>query len=179
MANLQQYQAKICYTACGCLIYKDKVLLVKHKKLGLWLNPGGHIEKDELAHSAAEREFWEETGIKVKAVAYGELESDSKTEFLPNPISTNLHWVSQENFNQRTQGDAVSEKTKQNWSKGCEQHISFMYLVEPVNGVEFAQNVEETDGIAWFSEAELEKKGVMGNVLTEIHNAFAITKTLK
>jgi 8-oxo-dGTP pyrophosphatase MutT (NUDIX family) len=175
MANLHQYQAKICYTVAGCLIHKGKVLLVKHKKLGIWLNPGGHIEENELTHKAAEREFWEETGIKVQAVPYGLVSNDKETEFLPNPISTNLHWVSKENFDLRTKGKESSEKTKKNWAKGCEQHINFMYLVEPIEGVDFSQNVEETDGIAWFTVEDLKKEKITDTIFQEILNAFKIT----
>ncbi len=59
---------KICFTAGGILIHHNKVLLIKHKKLNMWLTPGGHVDERELPHQTAEREFLEETGIKVKAV---------------------------------------------------------------------------------------------------------------
>lgn len=42
----------------------DSVLLVLHKKLGLWLQPGGHIEPtDSSVVQAAEREVAEEVGL--------------------------------------------------------------------------------------------------------------------
>jgi len=77
---------KICYTAAGILIHADKVLLVKHKKLGIWLNPGGHIEAGELPHQAAEREFFEETGVKVQAVDPRGLLKDTESQYIPSPI---------------------------------------------------------------------------------------------
>lgn len=40
-----------------------KVLLVHHKSLDLWIQPGGHLEPGELPIDAALREFQEETGI--------------------------------------------------------------------------------------------------------------------
>lgn len=43
------------------------VLLHQHKRLGLWLPPGGHIEDGEEPHVAAAREAWEETGARVAA----------------------------------------------------------------------------------------------------------------
>ena len=43
----------------------QKILLVYHKKLGRWLQPGGHIEKLETPVEAAIREIKEETGIDV------------------------------------------------------------------------------------------------------------------
>ncbi len=39
------------------------VLLVAHKKSGLWLAPGGHIEPDETLLQAVNREIQEELGV--------------------------------------------------------------------------------------------------------------------
>ena len=50
-------------------IVKDrKVLLIFHRKLNMWLPPGGHIDKDELPCDAAKREVLEETGLKVELI---------------------------------------------------------------------------------------------------------------
>jgi 8-oxo-dGTP pyrophosphatase MutT (NUDIX family) len=47
---------------------RDALLLVFHKKLKRWLQPGGHIEDaDETLVDAARREVHEETGIEVVA----------------------------------------------------------------------------------------------------------------
>jgi 8-oxo-dGTP pyrophosphatase MutT (NUDIX family) len=44
---------------------KDKkVFLQAHKKSGLWLSPGGHIDSGETPHEAAERELHEELGVR-------------------------------------------------------------------------------------------------------------------
>lgn len=42
------------------------VLLHRHKRLGIWLQPGGHIDGGEPPHSAALREASEETGLEVR-----------------------------------------------------------------------------------------------------------------
>jgi len=42
------------------------VLLARHKKLNVWLPPGGHVEKDELPDDAVLREVYEETGVRAK-----------------------------------------------------------------------------------------------------------------
>ena len=43
----------------------EGVLLHFHKKLHLWLQPGGHIEANEAPWDAALREVWEETGLRA------------------------------------------------------------------------------------------------------------------
>lgn len=47
----------------------QKFLMIKHKKVGKWLQPGGHLEKGEKPHEAALREAFEETGINVKIIS--------------------------------------------------------------------------------------------------------------
>jgi 8-oxo-dGTP pyrophosphatase MutT (NUDIX family) len=44
---------------------RDLVLLHRHRRLGLWLQPGGHIEPGEDAACAALRETREETGLRA------------------------------------------------------------------------------------------------------------------
>jgi 8-oxo-dGTP pyrophosphatase MutT (NUDIX family) len=178
--NLQKFKAKVCYTAAGILIYKSKVLLIKHKKLQIWFCPGGHIdlENDELPHQAAEREFWEETGIKVKAVDYLYRHDSKISEYVPSPIETNLHWVSQDNYQKRLASKNPDRRYFKNlvWSKGCEQHLGFLYMVRPIAGVDFKQNVEETDGIGWFSLAQMNDLKTNDDIRSEIKHAFELNK---
>lgn len=56
------------FTVAVFVVWEGKVLLHRHRKLGMWLPPGGHIEKDELPDDAALREVSEETGIEVALV---------------------------------------------------------------------------------------------------------------
>lgn len=44
-----------------------RVVLHFHRKYGLWLQPGGHIERDENPIEALCREVMEETGLDVHA----------------------------------------------------------------------------------------------------------------
>ncbi|KKB78782.1 hypothetical protein VW35_09775 [Devosia soli] len=48
----------------------DRILLVRHLRPGVhdfWAGPGGGVEGFEQLHEAAEREAFEETGLRVKA----------------------------------------------------------------------------------------------------------------
>lgn len=55
------------FTASGLVLSPDsqRLLLIFHKKLGLWLQPGGHFEKSDTGFlEAAMREVQEETGVR-------------------------------------------------------------------------------------------------------------------
>jgi 8-oxo-dGTP pyrophosphatase MutT (NUDIX family) len=43
---------------------KNKALLIHHKKLNRWLQPGGHADGDENIYQVALREAQEETGVQ-------------------------------------------------------------------------------------------------------------------
>lgn len=145
-------------TASGLLIHEGKVLLIKHKKLGIWLAPGGHIEEEELPHQAAEREFWEETGVRVRAVSAAPVLSNvGETSYHPLPFAINLHWISQENYENRLKSDEPNKRVStKKWARGCEQHVVLVFRVEAEGNLDFTQNVEETDGIGWFTLDELD-----------------------
>ncbi len=171
---------KLCYTAGGMLLYQGKVLLVKHKKLGIWLNPGGHIDDGELPHQTAEREFFEETGVKVRAIDVlpNSLTEDSNAEstFYPNPISTNVHWVNKESYNLRQQAaDPSLPVPTKTWKRGCEQHVGFFFMLKAVDGVAFEQNKDETDGIDWFLEEDIDSLETHENVKAELRLGFSLS----
>ena len=171
---------RICFGSSGFLVNDGKVLLIKHKKLGIWLAPGGHIDGNELPEKAAEREFWEETGIKVRAVnAGGKLIAGDATEYKPTPFAINLHWISKRNYKLRSESDDPSQPNRtKKWSRGCEQHYVFIYLVEPIDGIEFKQNTEETDGIGWFSLEEVEELETVPEIKEEARQAIEIASRI-
>ncbi len=52
-------------TGSAIVVGPRGVLLLKHKRLGIWLQPGGHIDAGEMPWDAALREAREETGLEV------------------------------------------------------------------------------------------------------------------
>ncbi|MDD5182415.1 MAG: NUDIX domain-containing protein [Candidatus Nanoarchaeia archaeon] len=109
-------------------IVKDrKVLLIKHKKLGLWLPVGGHIEPNETPEEAAVREAKEESGLDIKL----EPETFHKLKIL-KPHHVEIHPISKEH-----------------------EHITFVYFTKPMGG-KLIKNERECDDIRWFSKEELD-----------------------
>jgi 8-oxo-dGTP pyrophosphatase MutT (NUDIX family)/GNAT superfamily N-acetyltransferase len=53
-------------TASVIVVGPRGVVLHKHKRLGIWLQPGGHIDDDESPGDAALRECLEETGLRAE-----------------------------------------------------------------------------------------------------------------
>jgi 8-oxo-dGTP pyrophosphatase MutT (NUDIX family) len=53
-------------TASALVLGRQGVLLHRHKRLGLWLQPGGHLEAGETPWAAALRESHEETGLQLR-----------------------------------------------------------------------------------------------------------------
>ncbi|MDD5528164.1 MAG: NUDIX domain-containing protein [Patescibacteria group bacterium] len=56
------------FTASAIIVKDKKVLLVHHRKLGVWLYPGGHVESYETPDQTVIREVREETGLSVEII---------------------------------------------------------------------------------------------------------------
>lgn len=54
------------FVATVYVVNDGQTLLHEHERLGMWLPPGGHIDRDELPHESARRETREETGLEIE-----------------------------------------------------------------------------------------------------------------
>lgn len=58
-------------TASAVVVGRRGVLLHRHRRLGRWMQPGGHVEPGEHPWEAARRETEEETGIRTRHPSAG------------------------------------------------------------------------------------------------------------
>jgi ADP-ribose pyrophosphatase YjhB (NUDIX family) len=126
MAHIHE---KIDFTSSIYIVQDGKVLLHKHKKLGIWLPPGGHIELDEDPNQAALCEAKEETGLEVEIIGNPRLvdaPKDGSKDLIP-PMFVNRH-----NFNE------------------THENVDMVYFARPVGGTVQA---EEAGGeVEWLDE---------------------------
>jgi 8-oxo-dGTP pyrophosphatase MutT (NUDIX family) len=60
-------------TASGLVVGIRGTVLHRHRKLGIWVQPGGHVDPGETAPAGALRETIEETGLQVAQPPEGPL----------------------------------------------------------------------------------------------------------
>jgi 8-oxo-dGTP pyrophosphatase MutT (NUDIX family) len=73
------------FVATVYVVHEGATLLHDHEKLGMWLPPGGHVDRDELPHEAALRETREETGLDVTLLTEPDGPESDTVEPLPEP----------------------------------------------------------------------------------------------
>ena len=115
-------------------------MLHLHRKLGMWLPPGGHIEPGELPDEAAVREVLEETGVKVALVG-------EKREDIADPVQ--LH---------RPAGVQL-----EHIGLGHE-HIDLIYFACPQGTAEIRDEFDE-DKVRWYAPEDWEAMGVNAEVV--------------
>ncbi len=133
------------FTASAIIIKDKKVLLVNHKKLGVWLYPGGHIEDDETPDNAVVREVKEETDLDVEIV--GDIDNslaDTKADVsvLHRPYQILCELIEGE-------------------KPHC--HIDLIYICRVLKNSNLVYNPNESDGIQFFSLADLENINLFPN----------------
>jgi ADP-ribose pyrophosphatase YjhB (NUDIX family) len=86
-------QSQFHLTASGFVLQGNSILLIKHRYLKVWLQPGGHIDFGEHPCDAAQREVLEETGWHT-ALLGDDVPIDIDIHLIPeNPIKAEPeHW---------------------------------------------------------------------------------------
>lgn len=81
-------------TASALVLSGDgrRLLLIRHLGLGLWLQPGGHLEPDESPSAGALREALEETGLRVELIDATPVDVDVHAIPASAKRGTPAHW---------------------------------------------------------------------------------------
>jgi 8-oxo-dGTP pyrophosphatase MutT (NUDIX family) len=127
---------------------EKKLLMIKHKKLGVWLQPGGHVELDEHPLETLYHELEEETGLKpsdYEILEPADHPQTSRTNIsLPLPFNFHYH-----NFNE------------------THRHIDLEYLVH----AKTAAHTDDPDGasdIQWLGHEELRRLQKAGELYDDV-----------
>ena len=111
----------------------DRILLLHHRKLDRWLQPGGHGDPGETSGEAvALREALEETGLAGLALHPA----------APRPLDVDVH-------------DIPARP-----DEPAHQHLDLRYLVMAPREAGLRRSVEETNDLRWFSWDELSGLGL-------------------
>jgi 8-oxo-dGTP pyrophosphatase MutT (NUDIX family) len=127
------------FTVAVFVVRDGKVLLHWHRKLGMWLPPGGHIERDELPDDAAVREVLEETGVEVELVG-------ERREDVEDPLQ--LH---------RPAGVQLEDIGPGH------QHIDLIYFARPKGSTDIRDEFS-ADRVGWYGPEDWDKMQVNAEV---------------
>ena len=130
------------FTARAFIVHENKILLIHHKKLKTWIQPGGHVELNEDPEETLWREIKEETGLTRKYLEiiypYSRPVPLAKKKIpykqLPMPFDFNVYPYGQD---------------------ATHKHIDISYLIKSSTG-KISNEAEKSHEIRWFSKAEIE-----------------------
>ena len=127
------------WTATVFVVQDGRTLLLHHRKLGLWLPPGGHIDPHELPHLAAGREVREETGLEIALLTNAERDVGGAI-LLPQPLCVLLEDIAPDH-----------------------QHIDLIYAGRVVGG-RLSHADAEHRAARWLDWDGLDDPDLVGNV---------------
>lgn len=129
------------FCATVYVVRDGQIALHDHQRAGTWLPPGGHINRDELPRTAAQREVREETGLDV---TLRKPETSISTDRVSErPAPERLLLVDVHHY----RDDSVAH-----------QHFDFVYYGRLGEGpIDPADEALTADDWAWFSRAELQR----------------------
>ncbi len=129
-----------------------EMLLLKHKSLGRWLQPGGHVEADVSLLLSALREAMEETGIPQNQLQNLPVFADNEV-----PFDIDSHYIPP---NPKKQEDG-------------HYHHDLRYLFVYTGDGSNSYNEDESTGLKWVQFSELEDDATFGAIIKKIKVVLA------
>ena len=127
----------------------SQVLLLHHRKLGLWLQPGGHGDPGETTgEEVALREAFEESGIAGLALHAG----------APRPLDLDVHDI-----------PAFG-------AEPAHQHLDLRYLVVAPDEARISPALAELHDIRWFQWNEVDALGPDSGLRRALAKAMALVR---
>ena len=137
------------------IVHRNKVLLVFHKALQLWLPVGGHIELNETPEQALFREAKEESGLDIELIGEKPEAQAEGRKFLYAPRYMDFHPIKDGHF-----------------------HVGLVYFARAdTDTVQLAEQAH--DEIRWFTREELAdpEKSVDPDVQFLAREALSVAQT--
>ena len=126
------------FTATTFVVHERRTLLLLHRKLNMWLPPGGHIDPHELPDEAAIREVREEAGLEVELLMTGSVLGNVRV--LPQPYCILLEDIAPGH-----------------------QHIDLIYFARVRGGV-LNPSERETRAARWMTWEELDAPDISEDI---------------
>lgn len=126
------------FTATTFVVQDGRTLLLYHKKIRMWLPPGGHIDPNELPCDAAVREVREETGLEVELIS--PRSAMGGVRVLSQPVCILLEKI--------TEGH---------------EHIDLIYFGRVVGGT-LDPSVQEMEGCRWCADRDLDSPDIAEDI---------------
>jgi 8-oxo-dGTP pyrophosphatase MutT (NUDIX family) len=123
------------FTATAFVYWQGTTLLHKHKKIGIWLPCGGHIDPHELPDDAAIREVYEESGVEIELIGERTLKIDEPKQ-LVRPRGIQLEHIHEGH-----------------------EHIDLIYFAKPVNGYDGYLHDDDST-LGWYSPEDLKSMNI-------------------
>ena len=125
----------------------SKLLLLKHKSLNRWLQPGGHVEGDASLLLSALREAREETGIPE-----WELRNIPIFQNTDVPFDIDSHYI--------------PANPKKQEEGHCHHDLRYLFVYAGDGSIEF--NTDESTGLKWVRFSELTEDDTFGGVVKKM-----------